>query len=172
MRDILFGKKCYYTSKLTAAEIEAKLLSILKQGDGAGNLYAGKVRLYDFTLTPILDSRENFKVLMIGMVEKSLPTKIEVNYGVSPVVRFIIYSLIGSYLALFLAGVLLNISICILGIEHLEYYLAAAATFMLFGYWMTFSTQFITYSKLLEKYLALEEDVVIGGSNKSSDDII
>ena len=158
MRDLLFEQKVCYKSGLSAKEIEDKLSALVKSNDKAGDRFAGKVYPSKFSLTPILGSRQNFKVTMMGEVKGDGNTMVEITYAVSSVLKVVVYGAFIGYLCFSLLLKLIGINLAMNGIEHADYYIVATAAAMLVISKLTFISQCSYYSEFISKLLRLKED--------------
>ncbi len=156
MRDLLFEKKVCYKSGLKATEIEEKLTALVKSKDAAGDRFAGKVYSSKFSLTPILGSRQNFKITMLGDVREDTDTMVEITYTVSSVLKAVVYGAFIGYLGLSLLLKLIGFNLTLNGIEHFDYYLVATAVAFLIISKLTFTSQCSYYSEFIRKFLRLK----------------
>ncbi len=123
MRDILFEKKVVYKSIMKPAGIEEVLQSLIKI----------KVNANSFVLTPVLGTRQNFKITMFGEVKsESSQTIVEIKYLASPFLKIIIYLIFFLFLFMALAFRFFDFNFSFQGVSHVEYILLGASAILLF----------------------------------------
>ncbi len=132
MRDILFEKKVVYKSIMKPAGIEEVLQSLIKIKDKPDN-FTGKVNANSFVLTPVLGTRQNFKITMFGEVKsESSQTIVEIKYLASPFLKIIIYLIFFLFLFMALAFRFFDFNFSFQGVSHVEYILLGASAILLF----------------------------------------
>ncbi len=157
MRDFLFERKCRYKSSMDKSDIESVLLSLVKEKTGP-DIFTGKLRDNSFYITPILGTRENFKISITGEIKaKANELYVDITYSVSPVLRFFVYLIFSVCIAALIIGKTLSYSFILRDIHHVDYILLGYASFFMAVFKIRFETQFAYYSNLIEKLLHLEQ---------------
>lgn len=151
----LFLKRMHYSSSLASAEIQSTLISLVKSKDNEGIFY-GKVAVGDFLLEPILGPKQNFKLVINGSITSENPTTVLIDYTISKVNLFLLYSIIAISITVFLVSLLWGKHITIGLIPNFEYLiLGGGGGIGLIGKIM-FESQYNYYSIILLNYLELK----------------
>jgi len=157
MKDFLFERKCRYKSSMDKSDFESALVTLIKEKTGP-DIFAGKLRDNSFYITPILGTRENFKISITGEIKaKANELDVDITYSVSPVLRFLVYLIFSVCIASLIIGKTLSYSFILRDIHHVDYILLGYASFFMTVFKIRFEMQFAYYSGLIEKLLYLEK---------------
>lgn len=151
----IFSKDVYSKSSLDKSGIQERVQYLIDVGSSTGDRFTGKVKNSFFVLSPILGTRENFKITIYGTIKCQTETEVIVTYKINNLMQITIYIVLLINILVFLFIKYNNINIQFGSFDNGEYLILGGMPIFILMLKLFFNQQYYYYSKLVQQSLYL-----------------